>query len=103
VLSDDAELITKTLMDENSTVEIEDNKIYEFWMANVGEHFSLSVIKSKSHSGIKFLRHITVNDSKSDVKLLLHITVNKSEADIKLLRHVPVSGRKSGIHNCQRK
>ena len=38
----------KTLMDENSTVEIEDNKIYEFWMANVGEHFSLSVIKSKA-------------------------------------------------------
>jgi hypothetical protein len=36
----------KALMDENTTVEIEDNKIYEFLKANIGEYFTISKIKS---------------------------------------------------------
>lgn len=38
----------KALMDENSTDEIEDNKIYEFLKANIGDYFTLSAMKKEA-------------------------------------------------------
>ena len=38
----------KTLMDENTTVEIEDNKIFNFLKENIGEYFSLTSIKKEA-------------------------------------------------------
>ena len=38
----------KTIMEENTTVEIEDNKIYEFLKANIGEYFTKSALSKKA-------------------------------------------------------